>query len=401
MAQKTKKAQKAHDGLQKSGLYKEIYVEYPPSGKPSSQKPLLIKELALLWLKDIKNVMRPSSYARYQNYYDRYILPYMGEMQAGIFNKEDLSRILGSISGGNGKETPLSQHSVYFVESIVRSIFRYGAENRLVPEIDFGRTVYKIKNKKDALPLSELDIIQFMRVVKQQGLDVQVQVMLPLYAGLSLSELCGLKWEDIDLETGKIHVHRNLVRVQKRAGKKDKTKETATIMTESELPENECREFTMPENLTKLLDVLAYNKNPSRECYVAELNKKISRVKRAPVEVRKIPVNKTTDISGSPPDKALDNSGNITGTGNNMAVTAAPVPPDGRTLQYRLKVLGEQAGIQGLGFQALRDTFALMCLNAGGDVYSIAYVLGISAVTMCERYGQWVVRDEKFLTKIK
>ena len=44
------------------------------------------------------------------------------------------------------------------------------------------------------------------------------------------------------------------------------------------------------------------------------------------------------------------------------------VPPDGRTLQYRLKAAGKLAGIQGLTFQMLRDTFVVMCLQAGGDV---------------------------------
>ena len=42
-------------------MHKEIYLEYLSDGKP-----LLVKELAGLWLKEIKNTMRPSSYARYQ-----------------------------------------------------------------------------------------------------------------------------------------------------------------------------------------------------------------------------------------------------------------------------------------------------------------------------------------------
>ena len=76
------------------------------------------------------------------------------------------------------------------------------------------------------------------------------------------------------------------------------------------------------------------------------------------------------------------------------------VPPDGRTLQYRLKAAGKLAGIQGLTFQMLRDTFVVMCLQAGGDVYSIAYLLGINVYAVCERYRAWLVKKDGFLEGI-
>lgn len=76
------------------------------------------------------------------------------------------------------------------------------------------------------------------------------------------------------------------------------------------------------------------------------------------------------------------------------------VPPDGRTLQYRLKSVGKQAGITELTFQMLRDTFVVMCLQAGGDVYSIACLLGINVSAVCERYKAWIVKKNGFLEGI-
>lgn len=328
-----------------------------PQKMENNYRHLLIKELAELWLIDIKNVLKPSSYAIYQSYTSKYILPYIGDEKSDAFGRKDLSAMLGDLQAGQGQEAPLSQHTVYIVESMVRAMFHYGTGNHLVPEVSFGKAEYKIKNKKDAMPLSELETRQLVQMAEQQGTDMQVQAMLPLYTGVNLSELCGLKWEDIDFNTGKIHIHRNLMRIQQKAPE-NSTKKTSTVLKEFELPENECREFIMPEKLKNFLEMIADKRKPAKERYVAGLDKKME----------------AEDIKKG--------------------------QPDGRTLQARLKVLGEKAWIPELTFKRLRDTFAVMCLQAGGDVYSLAYVLGVGTEAVCGRYGQWLVKKDGFLRGI-
>lgn len=114
----------------------------------------------------------------------------------------------------------------------------------------------------------------------------------------------------------------------------------------------------MPEKLSNLLVQVEHAKKPDEGNYVAEPDKKAGRKRSA----------------GMPEDA-----------------------PDGRTLQYRLKVAGEKAGIKGLTFKMLRDTFAVMCLQAGGDVYSLAYIMGAGVPAVCDRYGEWMVKDDRFL----
>lgn len=75
------------------------------------------------------------------------------------------------------------------------------------------------------------------------------------------------------------------------------------------------------------------------------------------------------------------------------------MPPDGRTLQYRLKSVGRQAGLPDLTFQSLRDTFVVMCLQAGGDIYSVAYVLGTGITAIYDRYKPWLVKKDNFFKR--
>ncbi|MCX4325829.1 MAG: site-specific integrase [Lachnospiraceae bacterium] len=242
---------------------------------------------------------------------EKYILPYIGEIPASLFNADILSEILAFLKQENdikktGKEESFSQYTLYLIENIVRAMCRYGAEKGIMPEISFGQAEYRIKSKKEALPLSELEMHQLACVIDKQEMDVQLQVLLPLYTGISLSELCGLKWKDIDLKNGKIHIHRNLVRIQQKTGnlksnsKKNKIFEDnsrnttndkksgkiqpATIIAECELPEKECHEFIIPEKLHNLLKVIYENKKPPEESYVVEVDKKIGNKKEAVVE---------------------------------------------------------------------------------------------------------------------
>ena len=408
--------QKAEDAYSSPGQnsfynyiqHKEIYLEYPFSANKDTEKPFLIKELAEQWALDIKSTLRPSSYACYQNNMEKYILPYIGEIPVDFFNADVLSEILSFLKQENdikkaGKEEPFSQYTLYLIENIVRAMCRYGAEKGLMPEVSFGQAEYRIKNKKEALPLSELEMHQLVRVVDKQEMDVQLQVFLPLYTGISLSELCGLKWKDIDLENGKIHIHRNLVRIQQKTGNlkssnkadnevfEDNSKDTksgkrsgkihsATILAECELPENECREFIIPEKLHNLLKIIYENKKPSEKSYVAEVNKKTGRK-------RNVSVVEIVKKEKHEADTAETN-------------VVQAEPPDSRTLQYRIKTTGEMAWIEDLNFQRLRDTFAVMCLQAGGDIYSMAYVLGIGVTSVYDKYKAWMVKKDGFLKGI-
>ncbi len=354
--------QNIYKNMEENKYQNRVCQEGVSSGVLCCKQQILIRELAELWFLDIKNIMRPSSYAIYQSYSSKYILPYIGNMQADTFNANILSSLLGSFCKGNGKGETLSQYTVYLLESMVRSMFHYGAEKKLIHEIPFGKAEFITIKKKEAVPLSELEIQQLLYIAEKQGKDLCLQFSIPLYTGVTLSELCGLKWEDINLETGEINVHRNLVRIQHNVadgsdGSSKGNKAFATVLAECELPENMCRKFVIPEKLCSMLRAEAYAKNPLERNYVAELDKKAGRKKSVSM-------------------------------------------PDGRTLQYRLKASGEKAGIKGLTFKTLRDTFAVLCLQAGGDVYSLAYIMGAGVPAVCDRYGQWMVRNDGFLKGI-
>lgn len=380
------KTEDVYAGLQANKSHKEMSIKYPFYGQ---EELFLVKDLAENWLIDIKDILKPSAYTRYRGYVEKYILPYVGNMRAVVFDKTALSAMLALLQAGHSQKEPLSQYMVYLVESMVRDMFHYGTEKHLIPEVFFGKSEYKIQSKKYAMPLTELEVMHLVHVVEQQELDLQAQIILPLYTGISLSELCGLKWKDIDMKRDRIHIRRKLMHIKHRANKNNSNKndsmiealkqnqvinsgkgKTATILMECQLPEDLCRDFIIPEKISALLNAIKVMKNPAEEQYVAEVENKKGETDRAFVKTSE------TDTD------------------------AKMLPPDVRTLQHRLKKAGEQVGITNLTYQMLRDTFAMMGLNAGGDVYNVACVMGIDVSTACERYGLWLEMDDRFMKGI-
>ena len=82
----------------------------------------------------------------------------------------------------------------------------------------------------------------------------------------------------------------------------------------------------MPQKVYELLSAVETMKNPTWETYVAELEKRKGNRKKASIEVPVLGTDKKT------------------------------APPDPRSLQYRLKMVGEEIGISGLTYQIIRDT---------------------------------------------
>lgn len=143
-------------------------------------------------------------------------------------------------------------------------------------------------------------------------------VLLCLYTGFRLGELCALKWEDIDFSNQLISVARTVQRLHVE-GHETKTK---LLVTEPKSSYSR-REIPLSPTILELLMCFQNNKE-----YVFG--------------------------------------------GND------PLEP--RTLQYQFKKILREAGIPNKKFHILRHTFATNCVEGGADAKSLSELLGHSNV---------------------
>ena len=142
--------------------------------------------------------------------------------------------------------------------------------------------------------------------------------LLSLYTGLRIGEVCGLKWEDIDLKKGCLSVNKTVERISIGNGK-------TKVVVESPKTESSIRKVYVPS-------------------FIMELLKEHK---------------KSSDL---------------------FVLSGKLKPTEPRTLQYRFEKILKSAGIREMTFHSLRHTYATLCIEKGMDIKTLSELLGHSDV---------------------
>ncbi len=145
-----------------------------------------------------------------------------------------------------------------------------------------------------------------------------IAMLFCLHTGMRLGELCALKWTDFDFGDGTVTVNRTVQRIAVKGYM------TRTVLMETS-PKSESSRRTIPltDEIIKLLK-----------------------------EFR--------------------------GKGDYVFGGDKPLEP--RTMQYRMKKILKEAGVDGRNFHILRHTFATNCVESGVDIKTLSVILGHSDV---------------------
>lgn len=292
-------------------------------------KHLLFSTVSQDWLDGRKTFLKESSIVKYRNLLNWYLLPEFGHKNITEITKEELygffTKLL--ISGGVHRKG-LSPRMVKSVISIFESVAEYASDCNSVKVVSVGR--FPLKDQKKPLrifSITEQQKLEQFLFSKISG--VELGIILCLYTGIRLGELCALKWKDISMENRKLDIHATMMRIQTPDDPKYRTK---VIITP---PKSACsvREIPLPSDILRLLQ-------------------KVEKPKDAYF---------------------------LTGLHN--------IYIEPRTMENKFKAIIAACGIADANFHALRHTFATRCIEQGFDVKSLSEILGHASVKITmDRY---------------
>ena len=290
---------------------------------------LLFSTVSREWLKEREPFLKESSMAKYRNILNRYLLPEFGGRCVAEITKEEFSAYLtGLLTSGGIHGKGLSPRGVRGIICVLKAVLRYAWDSRHVQAADLD--AFPLKDQKKPLRVfsaREQHILEEC-LLSDMGSD-RLGIMLCLYTGIRLGELCALKWEDISLENRKLDIHATMTRIQT---PDDPERRTRVIVT---LPKSACsvREIPIPSDILRLLKEME-----------------------------------------EPKDTYF-----LTGRRN--------VYVEPRTMENRFKAIVDACGIADANFHALRHTFATRCIELGFDVKSLSEILGHASVKITmDRY---------------
>ena len=173
-----------------------------------------------VWFENYAKVkVRPSSHQTYRGYIDNHIKPNIGNIQLGQLTTLDLQKFYkkllnsGRVERIESKQQPkgLSAKTVRNINQVISSAMDFAKEQRLITvNPTDGCALPKLEHKEmKTLPVEQL--MSFLSEAKNSG--VFEMYYIELATGLRRGELLGLKWEDIDLTQGIIHIRRQIARI--------------------------------------------------------------------------------------------------------------------------------------------------------------------------------------------
>lgn len=307
-----------------------IYV-YGKSYKEVKEKMLQVKaraaqgcsgvpgmgEAACIWLEDRKGFWKPTTYAAYQQAVGKYIAPYLGEVRIDRIDNRTMENFVAVLRGEPGHG--LSQNYLSYICAVVIRVIAHVAKKyglcMAVPENPV------MKNKKGQIILPGEQALSALEeyLAADSGRDTSLGILVAFYTGIRIGELCGLRWEDVDLADSIIYVRRNVQRVPSSSGG-TKTR----IAIQAPKSGDSVRIVPIPPVLRPLLE----KNRKGGGCYVI---------------------------------------------GGNKYPWADP-----RTVQYQFRRALEKCGLGHFNFHMLRHAFASRCITKGFDVKSLSEILGHS-----------------------
>ena len=207
---------------------------------------LTVKELFALWLNNIRNSVKESTYTNYVMKLEKHILPYFNSIRYEKLTTEFLNKFI-EIKFLEG----YSSKYVYDIAVLIRSVSRFAHKYyNYADKAEFMKMPKREPCKEKPMLSSEQYTI-LITALKKDISPSNAGILLSAFTGIRLGELCALKWLDIDFEKRIIIVRKTMQRIKNSDGQ-SKTK----IIITSPKSRTSIREIPVPDWILSSLSKL-------------------------------------------------------------------------------------------------------------------------------------------------
>ena len=307
--------------------YRDVKVKLEEAKRMQRKRPVAlagkVRDISYCWLSEMSLTLKESSKNKYEDILYHYILPEFGTAELSEIGNQcviDFANTLLSRGGANNQG--LSPSTVSQILSVLNGIRIYALRRDYT--VKFSLACISLKQEKTDIRIFSLEEEKRLVSYLMEHMDFSaVGILICLFTGIRLGELCAMKWDDINLTERRMHVNKTMQRLR--------IANTNGVRTEVKIQEpkstSSIRTIPLPEMLMKILE----------EFY---------------------------------------HPGTFLLTGENSRY----VEP--RTMQNRFKKILMSCEIPDANFHATRHTFATRCIELGFDIKSLSEILGHAGVTI-------------------
>jgi len=294
----------------------------------------LVSEFMVYWLFSIiQPYVKVSTFSNYAAIVEKWIQPFLGNKKLDSLGKEDVQNFIGILS-----KRGLSAGTVRNIYHVLSAAMKKAREYSYIYANPCEGICLPKDRKKEARILSKQEQKQLEGAIK--GDKSELPILLAVYMGLRIGEICALAWDDVDIENSMLYVSRTAQRIQSVAP--DAATRTV-LVTGSAKSGCSARAIPLPAGIRKLF----------QKHYKTASGKYVFSYRSHQLEPR--------------------------------------------LLQYRFKILLKKAGLGEINFHALRHTFATRCIELSIDVKTLSELMGHASAKMTlDRYGHSGVEQRRW-----
>ena len=167
------------------------------------------------WLNDKKLYVKESTYANYSFIVYNYIIPEIGYYNLKQLNNSLLQHLVVKLYEKN-----LSIKTIKDIIMVIKSSLIKAFDDNKVKRFSLKLNYPKEKNIKKVNVLSRIEQHILMEYVLNNNDVKNLGILITMYCGLRIKEICALKWKDIDMDNKIIYVNKTLQRIFLRNEKK-------------------------------------------------------------------------------------------------------------------------------------------------------------------------------------
>lgn len=300
--------------------YKEVQnkiqlLSNQPLSPYNQNSKITFEEVAQDWLDEILLCKKYSTYVKYNTVYTKHIKSHIGPKEIQHITGQDCMDLLQyEYNHGNKNKSTLSKSSLNSISNVLKQILSFGSH-----EI----TIELPKNKpgfSNMVPCRNISVFSTEEQTKLEEFllkdmdSYKLGILICLFSGLRLGEICALTTDNILIEQKTLHVTQTVQRI-----KSENNEKKTELLVSTPKTFHSTRDIPICENI---IDILKKN---------------------------------------MPSTKYLVN-------GNLLM--------EPRTYQYKFKRYLEKVSIENKNFHSLRHTFATNCIENGMDPKCLSELLG-------------------------
>ncbi|MCI8404827.1 MAG: site-specific integrase [Clostridia bacterium] len=263
------------------------------------------------WIKSLKHI-KESTKMIYHSQIKNHVASGIGKIKLKKLNRSVLQEFVDKLSEN------YSSKSVHVIYSTLKLALQAAHKNRYIYDI-YSEIILPKLTQKSVHVLSRDEQKRLENAIFRDNNRYDIGILICLYTGIRIGELCALRWENINLKNGTIKIEQTAQRIDGGVGAKTKINFNS--------PKTPASERVIPIPNFLIHELAKYKKNAG---YI------------------------------------LRDNGEYTDT---------------RNISRRFKKLLREADIEDMNFHATRHTFSTRALELGFDAKTLSEILGHASVT--------------------